>query len=469
MKYRLFGTAALVLWISVAFAEVQKLGIYMNGTRVGTSTFSTRKEVLDGKELNRGESTTTMSTQMLGTSLTVVTNSTTWSDAAGKPVRMLFVTKSGGRTQTVDAKFGDEFVDVSTESGGAKQQKRLAIPKDAPIVDDPLPLVLKGGLQSQAAFYVLRQDTVSFSKDVAYLRGESTYRWAGAERKGQLIEVVDPMATMRVFVDSKGGFLKAEGPFGLELMPEEGDQPAADPSRKEDIAVGSSIRPEPAIRDPRRLTRFKFLLVGAQEKTLPSDEHQTCVKRAEGWSVDVHPVRLWGSPGGTVAEAARTAAAWTRPDTYIPSDSPEFKRIADSIAGNSVRVRDVALAVQKWVARRMKPNLGIGVLRDASEILASREGVCRDSAILAATLLRAKGVPTRLCSGLVSWDGTFYYHAWVEVWNGKHWLGIDPTVEDSQISAAHIKLSQGDIATAFRFPVLNKVSIRVKETQSANG
>src|SRR5206468_707330 len=119
---------------------------------------------------------------------------------------------------------------------------------------------------------------------------------------------------------------------------------------------------------------------------------------------------------------------WVKADTYIPSDSERFKKLAKSIIGNEKRVNGAGLAVQTWVANRMHPNLGIGVLRDANEVLSSKEGVCRDYAILAATLLRAGGIPTRLCSGLVSWDGTFYYHAWVEIWNGKSWIGIDPTV-----------------------------------------
>ena len=54
----------------------------------------------------------------------------------------------------------------------------------------------------------------------------------------------------------------------------------------------------------------------------------------------------------------------------------------------------------------------------------------------------------------------------MEVWNGKNWIGIDSTVRDQQMSAGHVKLSDGNIATAFRFPVLDKVSIKVREAVS---
>ncbi|HWD40481.1 MAG TPA: transglutaminase domain-containing protein, partial [Fimbriimonas sp.] len=82
-------------------------------------------------------------------------------------------------------------------------------------------------------------------------------------------------------------------------------------------------------------------------------------------------------------------------------------------------------------------------------------------AILTGTLLKSAGLPTRLASGLVNWDGTFYYHAWDEVWNGRHWIGIDSTTPEHQISAAHVKLASGTVAQAFTFAVLDNVDIQI--------
>jgi transglutaminase-like putative cysteine protease len=232
------------------------------------------------------------------------------------------------------------------------------------------------------------------------------------------------------------------------------------------LAFASAIQPDKPVVNPGSLKRFKFLLNVTGANDIPNDQHQTATKTATGWEINVHPVSATDSAGLTIPEAAKDQPMWVQPDTYIPSDSKRFRDLATRIIGPEKRVRGAAIAVQNWVANRMEPNLGIGVLRDANEVLTSKQGVCRDYAILAATILRAGGVPTRLCSGLVSWDGTFYYHAWVEVWNGKSWIGVDPTVTDPQISAAHIKLADGNIATAFQFPVLDKVSIKVEEAIS---
>lgn len=453
-----------LLGFALASADETRLAVFLQGNRIGSSTYSSRKDVLNGKELNRGDSTSTMAASMLGGDLKIEMNSTTWTEASGRPVKMVFVTKSAGRTQTVQADFGAEFADVSMVSGGEKQRSRLKIPTDGPIVDDPMPLVLKSGVDSKMSFYVLRPDTLSFVKDTAVNRGASKVTVGTRTLDATLVEVIDPMATMKVYVGSDGQLVKAIGPLGIEMLPES-IAPESTGSTP-DIATASAITPDKPIANPRWLKRFKFDLVSPGVGELPSDAHQTAVKNANGWSVDVHPVDALSSPGLTIAQAAKQQPEWIKPDTYIPSDSARFKALAKKIVGNRTRVRDAALSVQSWVAGRMQPNPGIGVLRDASEVLSSKEGVCRDYAILSATLLRAAGIPTRLCSGLVSWDGTFYYHAWVEVWNGKNWIGVDSTVRDQQMSAGHIKLSDGNIATAFRFPVLDKVSIKVREAVS---
>jgi hypothetical protein len=117
--------------------------------------------------------------------------------------------------------------------------------------------------------------------------------------------------------------------------------------------------------------------------------------------------------------------------------------------------------VRAYVKSIMVPNAGIGVLRDANDVLTTKEGVCRDYAILTATLLRASGIPARVASGLVYFGGQFYYHAWAEAYDGKQWLGFDSTSNEAQISAAHIKLADGAVEDAFAFTFLEGASIKV--------
>jgi transglutaminase-like putative cysteine protease len=273
---------------------------------------------------------------------------------------------------------------------------------------------------------------------------------------------------MKVYFSAKGDLLKVDGPMGIEMIPESREEAMAKPDAYKptpDLAFSTSLKTDRPIPNPSKTTYLDLLVVGPDLSRVKSDDHQTVTREGEGWRVKVHPPRSDASPGATVAEAARLASAWTKPGLHIPNDSPRFRSLAARIVGPRKRVMEIARAVQDYVYGLMKPNAGIGVLRDANDVLDTKEGVCRDYAILTATILRAAGVPTRVASGLVNWDGDFFYHAWVEVFNGKQWIGVDSTTPSPQISATHVKLASGSVEDAFTFPFLERARLEIREVR----
>jgi hypothetical protein len=80
--------------------------------------------------------------------------------------------------------------------------------------------------------------------------------------------------------------------------------------------------------------------------------------------------------------------------------------------------------------------------KSAIDTLISKKGVCDEFANLAAAILRAKEIPTRLAIG-VTFDGREWgNHAWLEVYhNQSGWIPSDPTFrEPGFVDATHIKL-----------------------------
>ena len=75
----------------------------------------------------------------------------------------------------------------------------------------------------------------------------------------------------------------------------------------------------------------------------------------------------------------------------------------------------------------------------ASQAFAKGEGVCQDYAHIMITLCRILGIPARYVNGLMIGEG--YSHAWVEIYTGEGWYGLDPTnnlhVDDYYIKFAH--------------------------------
>ena len=75
----------------------------------------------------------------------------------------------------------------------------------------------------------------------------------------------------------------------------------------------------------------------------------------------------------------------------------------------------------------------------AGEAFDKNKGVCQDYAHIFITLCRQSGIPSRYVNGLMIGEG--YTHAWVEVYTGDGWYGLDPTnnlhVDDYYIKLAH--------------------------------
>lgn len=455
-------SASILLALSLATfsaAEESYLGLYIQGQKIGYVSFKDAPAKLNGATTVRSDSRTVMDMGLLGTPLKITIDSTTWS-VKGKPLRMTFRQESAGRVQSMDARFAGKQVKIAIVNSGQTSNKVLPVPA-GPIVDDPMTLVQSSGVKTQT-FYVLDPTTATFMKNSVRLVGPSTADVKGKKVKATLAEIIDPRATTRVFMDTKGGLVKAEAPMGIEMLPEPKavamkTTPGYTPNV--DLASRTSLKPEPPLENPGELTELKLKFTGPDLSRLPSDEHQTVAKEGDAWTVDVHPAKR--KDGTTIFAARQAKPEWVKPGLNIPSTDPRFLKLAKQIVGSRNTVLGAADAVQNWVYAQMTPNAGIGVLRDASEVLKTKEGVCRDYAILTATILRAAGVPTRLASGLVSWDGTFYYHAWCEVWNGDRWIGVDSTTDAKGLAANHVKLSDGDVETAFTFTFLDRAKVDV--------
>lgn len=440
------------------------LGIFLQGQKVGYASYVTKQTQFDGKPAQLANSVTQVRIGLIGSQVEMRVESDTIS-VSGKTVRMTTKISSAGRTQEVVAHFKGKTIQAEVNNNGAKSSKTLTIPENATVVDDPLTEFFSNSNSAKDRdFYVFDATTVTLIKNTLRLKGDAEIDVNGKKRSSKEIEIEDPRLTTTVFTDSNGEILKVSTSIGLEmfaLSKEEALKESTEEVRNPDLADLTSIVPNPRIENPAGLKRLKIRLKVDKLNNLPNDTYQQ-VKKVNGvWEIDINPAQLKNAKSVSIAAAGKQRKEWTRPGLHIPSDSTEFRNLGKKIIGNRKDVRSASLAIRKWVNENMIPNAGIGVLRDASEILRKREGVCRDYAILTATLTRAVGIPTRLASGLVNFDGNFYYHAWVEVYTGFDWIPMDSIPPTDHFSATHVKLSQGSVEDAFTFTVLSKARMDV--------
>ena len=110
------------------------------------------------------------------------------------------------------------------------------------------------------------------------------------------------------------------------------------------------------------------------------------------------------------------------------ADPATVKDTAQELIGHPATLLDTVAAVIGWVYRNIRYERGnTSVNTVAADVLQTRSGVCQDMTHLALAILRARGVPARYVSGLLTHQPG-ETHAWLEFLHPHHgWLPADPT------------------------------------------
>jgi transglutaminase-like putative cysteine protease len=136
--------------------------------------------------------------------------------------------------------------------------------------------------------------------------------------------------------------------------------------------------------------------------------------------------------------------AFLNPEPLIESDDPRIQAQARQITGNTRRPERAAERLVQWVHTSITPAASSGG-PSALDVYQRRSGDSNEHTVLYVALARAVGLPARTAAGFLDLNGTFYYHAWPEVWLGE-WVAVDPTLGQFPADAAHLRLKIGALA-----------------------
>jgi len=446
---------------SVSMAD-EFLGIFLQGQQIGY-IHSVTSTTPDGKTSSLV--TTHIGAKVLGQGMSLKITSKSIKKGISLESQD-FVIESAGRSQHIIADYGESKVEVTRSAEGQLERRTLNIPKGAIVLDDPTVGLLGKGAPNPGTkleFLILDPTTLTLIKNEAEYLGMKPYKGEGIEGTGNLLRVVDPRATTEIWLDKNGNLAFATGPLGMVMKPvtraeaigSEGYMPEVD------IASASRVVPDKQIENPATLKSLTLKIIGDQLPRLKGDYYQTVVRNEDGsTTLTIHPPHPADEPT-LISAAGAGLTQFTRPGLNLPADNEEIKAEAKKAIGGATSAQEAANRISKHVFGLMRPNASIGVLRDAREILKSKEGVCRDYATLAATLMRSVGIPTKLVTGAVYSNGGFYYHAWVEAFTGDRWIAFDPTLGGGLADATHIKFAEGGTEEAFVSFTLGGAKIEV--------
>ena len=284
------------------------------------------------------------------------------------------------------------------------------------------------------------------------------------------------------WVDADGRVISASSPLGFAMEKTEyelalqardderaalarGDAPRG---RDEDVIFSTAIESNVDLGSATRFEEISFRLTGVDlegfqldggRQTLKGD---TLIVRRERWDAL--------TPGYELPYKLMDLRDALEPEPLIQSDDPRIVRRAREItAARAQRGQDptrVAEQLADAVFNMLEKKITISV-PSAVQVLESLAGDCNEHTVLYVALARALGLPARTAVGLVYLRGSFFYHAWPEVWLGE-WVAVDPTFGDAPADAAHIRFVIGGLAQQVEIVrLIGRLQIEVLNTAPA--
>jgi transglutaminase-like putative cysteine protease len=219
----------------------------------------------------------------------------------------------------------------------------------------------------------------------------------------------------------------------------------ATPGRVGDIGLKTLIPLNRSLARPyaTRSAVYRITLRGDPDpgSALARDTHQEVRNlKDDTFELYVHPVRKPERRG----EAEAAPAEFLQPCHFINCDDSRVKELARRAAGDEKDPWRKARRLERWVKQSMRPDNAVP-LGPAGDVARQLRGDCRQYALLTAALCRAEGIPARTAVGLLYVEKgkrpLMGFHMWTEVWIDGQWLGLDGTLGQGGVSAAHVKIA----------------------------
>lgn len=248
------------------------------------------------------------------------------------------------------------------------------------------------------------------------------------------------------WIDRDGSVLKEEGFMGLVMIKSSAANAPMniETGNEDDFYELSAVPVDKKIPSPDRLKSIRLRIKDAQQldmdlSTLNDGTRQTYNNDIIEIIREEEPLKA----GFTLPFNSddREFRPYLVPEFNIESDEKEIVDRAFDIIGDSREPVSCSRKIMEWVYRNLEKRPVVNV-PSALEIIHSKAGDCNEHATLLTALLRAAGIPARICVGLVYTRNKFFYHAWTEAYVGE-WITMDATLNQMPVDVSHVRLIRG--------------------------
>jgi hypothetical protein len=433
------------------------MGIYRGPAKIGYARLRTDKETYQGKPGFRCDSKVFTRLLALGMLVEQELMTTIHLSDTYKPISEVFEMRSGGSTTKIEAVFEPEKITAVVYSEGTKETQTIPIPPGSNLVGDLMFFSASKQLKIGDVYDYKYFNPAGLTLDDVHAEvlQTDTIEIEGVQTKTLMLRNMTPLGEMKCWLDEKGNMLKVNAILGLSMVKEPREKALKFENTylpPEDLAVATSAPSDKEILGPRYVKTLDIRLVGLSDKKLALSDSRQKATYTEG----ERPVGEYAITASEFNPDAslelpikdKNVGEYLKDSAYVQVKHAEIKDQATKIVGDETNAYLAAGMIRAWVNTNMKSKADIGIMRSAVDVLHGKTGVCRDYAVLYAALARAAGIPTKMVSGLVYFEGRFYYHAWAESFVGE-WVPFDATLTTDFVDATHIKLAEGEATSMF--------------------
>jgi transglutaminase-like putative cysteine protease len=353
--------------------------------------------------------------------------------------------QSGALASESEAKIQGAKVIVTTHTGGTTHVTETAWDAEAIGPEAQSRRLRESGFPIGKAItfkmYMLELQKVVTS--TITIEGRETVTISGQPRElykaSSVMDALPGMVT-RLWLDETGDTLKSVtdlmgGVETLRATREEALAVVTSPSQAEDLAKRFAIVSNVKFEHPAAVKEVLYRIEGPIERLKFEDRRQKIESRGPGWVL----LRVKALNDAAEPSAEKPGPECLAASAYLQSDDPEIQRIARDNVTPSANPEAKAKQLAAWVFKNItRKDYKVG-FASAKETVLSREGDCKEHAMLLAALLRAARIPSRVDIGVTYWKGQFFGHMWTEAFLND-WTALDATLTGDVVDATHIRL-----------------------------
>lgn len=456
----LFSFTAILLSSCLCFAadtEKEYYALLVDNKKVGS--VKSERTVDSGRV--RTTETTRMSLGRAGVTINITVIDKSVETVDGKPISFKSIQDMGAMKVITSGRFlADGKVEITKNQMGSVSKNVIEVDPSASMVEGMRLLQEKKGLK-EGTKYSAKLFVPSMLKAV-----DAEVHIGGTEKVdlfGRVVSLTKTSLKMETpggkiettaYVDSEQNALKSVTPMmGMELVMVACDKQFALSADDEvDFLNKMMVKsPKPLkTKGEKVLGKITYTIAPKQGKeiNIPSNDNQK-VKKLKGGKllVTIDPAPAPDNFSFPYTGDDKSLLECIEPTEYLQSDNKKIVALAEKAVGKTKDAGRAVKKIEKFVDQYITAkNLSVGYAT-ALEVAKSKTGDCSEHAVLTAAMCRALGIPSKVACGLVYADGftgrkdIFAGHAWVEVYIGGKWIGLDAT---RPYGAGHITLASGN-------------------------